>query len=252
MKTAIFVEGQTELVFVREYLLKIFEYQNIGIECYTLFSDANLHPEEYPFPDREQAIESENYFQIINVGNDNAVVTRILKREQSLWNAGFNRIIGLRDMYSKAYREELKNQGVIDLDLNEEFKQNTNEVISKKAIKPHLIDFCYAIMEAESWVLGFHNCFEKIHPSLTVNFIHKHLKFNLEELDPEVYFFHPAAIMEKIYDLADETYKKSRGNIEAIMASLNKEDFELLEMSEKCASFNEFTSCVKVNLILDR
>ena len=245
MKTAIFVEGQTELVFVREYLLKKFEYQNIGIECYTLFTDSNFHTSEYPFPSSEGAINAEHYFQIINVGNDNAVLTRILNREKYLWNSGFTRIIGLRDMYSKNYRELAKEVGKIDFDLNEEFKQSTKERIANAAEKSNQIDFSFAIMEAESWVLGFHNCFEKINPLLTVEYIETNLGFNLELINPEITFFHPAKIIEQIYDLVNETYKKSKGNIEAIMASLQKEDFENLRSINKCASFGEFASLIE-------
>ncbi len=245
MKTAIFVEGQTELVFVREYILKKFDYQNIGIECYTLFTDSNFNTSEYPFPNKEEAVNAENYFQVINVGNDNAVITRILNREKYLWNVGFSRIIGLRDMYSKSYRETAKEVGKIDFDLNEEFKQTTKKQIAKKAEKPNQIDFTFAIMEAESWILGFHHCFEKINPLLTVDYINEHLGFNLETINPETTFFHPAKIMEQIYELANETYKKSKGNIEAIMVSLQKEDFEMLRNSNKCASFEEFASFVK-------
>lgn len=236
MKTAIFVEGQTELVFVREYLLKKFDYQNIEIECYTLFTDSNFQSTEYAFPHKGAAFS----FQIINVGNDDSVLTRMLNREKYLWNSGFNRIIGLRDMYSRSYRESAKEVGKIDVELNEEIKLSTKEQIAKRAERPQQIDFSFAVMEAESWILGFHNCFEVINPILTVDYIQSQLGFNLEAVDPEVTFFHPAKQLEQIYALANETYKKSRGNIEAIMASLQKEDFENLYGGNKCASFKEF------------
>jgi hypothetical protein len=238
MKTAIFVEGQTELVFVREYLLKSFDYQDISIDCYTLFTDSNFHPTEYAFSNDATT----NHFQIINVGNDNAVLTRILNREKHLWNVGFSRIIGLRDMYSKSYRELAKEAGKIDFDLNEKIKQSTKEQIEKKAEKPNQVHFSFAIMEAESWILGFHDCFEKINPLLTVDYIRTYLGFDLEKIDPETTFFHPAKTMEDIYQLANETYKKNKGNIEAIMASLQKDSFENLRNGDKCASFGEFAS----------
>ncbi len=238
MKTAIFVEGQTELVFVREYLLKSFDYQDISIDCYTLFTDSNFHPTEYAFPNDAAT----NHFQIINVGNDNAVLTRILNREKYLWNVGFSRIIGLRDMYSKSYRELAKEVGKIDFDLNEEIKQSTKEQIEKRAEKPNQVHFSFAIMEAESWILGFHDCFERINPILTVDYIRTCLGFDLEVIDPETTFFHPAKTMEDIYQLANETYKKNKGNIEAIMASLQKDSFENLRNGDKCASVDEFAS----------
>lgn len=239
-KIAIFVEGKTELVFVREYLLKWFDYTNISLECYTLFTDNNFHSTEYSFPNKTAEI----FFQIINVGNDNAVLTRILNREQYLWNVGFDRIIGLRDMYSEQYRDLSTQAGIIDLSLNEELKAATKEEITKRANQPDNIDFCFAVMECESWILGFHNCFETINPLLTTNYIENQLGFNLEEIDPEVTFFHPAKIMKDIYALAGENYKKGNG-ISEIMAALQKEDFEYLANSPRCNSFQGFVTYFK-------
>jgi len=52
-------------------LLRLFEYQNIRIGCHTLFTDSKFLPTEYAF----EAKNVEYYFQIINVGNDSAVIT---------------------------------------------------------------------------------------------------------------------------------------------------------------------------------
>jgi hypothetical protein len=38
-KVAVFVEGQAELILVRELLLKMYDYQDIGINCYNLICD---------------------------------------------------------------------------------------------------------------------------------------------------------------------------------------------------------------------
>jgi hypothetical protein len=184
-KIAIFVEGQTELIFVREYLLKAYNYQDISIECYNLFTEDKLHDTEYPF----QVPDATLFFQLINVGNDNAVLSRILQREQHLWNADFYRIIGLRDMYSKQYRELTTIQGQIDKQLNNEIKEITALTITQKAKQAQNISFCFAIMETESWILGFHDCFEKINPRLTTSYIKEKLGFDLAVLDPEASFF---------------------------------------------------------------
>jgi hypothetical protein len=47
-KFAIFVEGQTELITVRELLLKKFNYV-VSIECITLFKKGNLRKVPYDF-----------------------------------------------------------------------------------------------------------------------------------------------------------------------------------------------------------
>ena len=107
-KIVIFVEGQTELIFTRELLLKCYEWQNIWIECYSLFNDRDLNPVDYSHKDPN----AEFYYQIINIGNDTKVLSSILKRERYLFssNQSFDKIIGLRDMYSKEYREAAKSQ----------------------------------------------------------------------------------------------------------------------------------------------
>lgn len=179
IKVAIFVEGQTELIFVREYLLKSFEYSNLAIECYTLFAEGRFHPTEYAFPNENAA----HFFQIINVGNDNALLTRILSREKYLWNSGFDFIIGLRDMYSKNYRE-LSNQGKMEKELNQQFIATAQETLAQRALKPEKIRFCYAIMETEAWILGLPHCFEYIHSNLTAAYILENLHINLEDIDP--------------------------------------------------------------------
>jgi hypothetical protein len=240
-KTAIFVEGHTELVFVREYLLKSYAYQDISIECYTLFRDDSFNTTEYPYRDENAS----NFFQIINVGNDNAVLTRLLNREEYLWNVGFQRIIGLRDMYSKNYREDIAVSGVIDKQLNIDTIEAVDKTLQSKAKQPSKIDFCFAIMESESWILGFHNCFEKMNPQLTSAYIKEQLGFDLATIDPETTFFHPAKIMEKIYTLAGQNYNKSKGNTEAIMSVLENRDFSNLSNSGKCQSFRAFTEVVQ-------
>jgi hypothetical protein len=163
IKTAIFVEGQSELIFTRELLLKYFEYQNVWLECYNLFNDQDLNPTEYPFRNDSAKF----YFQILNIGNDQKVLASILKREKYLFseNQGFHRIIGLRDMYSKEYREIVKNSSV-DLKVNEKFIQTHQETIRKKSLHSEKINFHFAIMELETWLLAISNIFERLHKGL--------------------------------------------------------------------------------------
>ena len=99
-KTVIFVEGWTEQVWVREYLLKWFEYQDIQLECFTLFSK-KLNRSDYPF-----GVETaSNYFQIINAGGDKRVNDLLIEETPRFRNLGFSKIIGLRDMLSQEYRQ---------------------------------------------------------------------------------------------------------------------------------------------------
>lgn len=238
IKTAIFVEGHTELIFVREYLLKMFDYQNIALECYTLFTDSKFIPTEYEYPN-ENAV---YFFLLINVGNDNAVLTRILHREKYLWAQGYDKIIGLRDMYSKAYREVNPTVGVINPEINTEFKRCIQKEILLRASKPEQIIFLYAIMEVESWILALKNSFEKLSPQLTAENIKDNLGIDLNEIDPETTFYHPAKEIERIFELIGMNYNKSKGDIYALMSIVAKENFIELFESPKCQSFKDFHS----------
>jgi hypothetical protein len=236
-KIAIFVEGQTELIVVREYLLKWFEYQNIELECRTLFSDAKFHKTDYDFPNTN----AEFHFQIINVGSDNNVLSRILRRESYMWNAGYERIVGLRDMYSAEYRNV---STVIDSDINDRFINSHNDTILQKAQQPERIFMRFAIMETEAWFLGLHDIFEKIDACLTVDYIQTELGLNLAVTNPETDFFHPAVKIKEIYKLFGGNYDKHKGDIEAIVSPLTKHHFEELLSKPKCNSFNSFHEAI--------
>lgn len=73
-KLAVFVEGQTELVFVREFLKQWYGYDVniVGFDCYNLLSK-EFCDAEYKYGNED----SENYFMIVNVGNDNSVLSSI-------------------------------------------------------------------------------------------------------------------------------------------------------------------------------
>ena len=76
-KVAVFVEGQAELILVRELLIKMYNYQNVGINCYNLICD-NL---QYTHILMETKT-AQNYYMIVNVGNDNSVLSKIFAKSQ--------------------------------------------------------------------------------------------------------------------------------------------------------------------------
>ncbi|MFK7934275.1 MAG: DUF4276 family protein [Saprospiraceae bacterium] len=238
-KVAIFVEGQTELIFIRESLPKLMGYQHISFDCYTLQTDSNFQTTDYSYPITE---ETRFYFQIINVGGDNAVISRLLRREQFLLRSGFELIIGLRDMYSQQYRRLAENREISN-DLNQQFINAAREQIEQKAERPELISFLFAIMEIEAWFLGCEGVFEKVDARLTNQFIAQNLGFNLSDIDPEETFFHPANAVEQIFDLVEKDYKKGS----SLVNNIDADDLELLHLNqERCASFSAFYEIISM------
>ena len=222
-KVALFVEGMTEQVFVREFLLCWYGWDanSVGVDCYKLYTDS-----QSAVPYKYGSNKSENYFQIFDVGNDARVLSEILHRANTLQNAGYSMIVGLRDMFSETYnRKTIERNGdrIIDPELNDRFIQGTKDIIADKAENIN-IHIQFAIMEVEAWLLGMPKFFESLSG---VN-------------DPEKDVYHPAIILEELRKAEGLTYQKHRDEIEAIMGSVTKDDYIELIGSGRCQSFRKF------------
>lgn len=240
IKTAIFVEGQSELIIVREFLLKWYDY-GISLNCFNLFKKGSLAKAEYEFPNPK----ADKYFQIINVGNDNAVLQRLLDQEKYLFKNGFSKIIGLRDMYCLGYRKVTQDQGIREA-INQKFIQTHQEQIKHLASNPQNINFHFAVMEIESWLWGLKNVFQKIDQRFTKDYILKHTGFDIEADDPETTLFHPSKKLTELFLSSKKSYNKSKGDVSSLESHIEKVDYQNLLSSNNCHSFKTFVSSVTV------
>lgn len=232
-KVAVFVEGQAELILVRELLLKMYDYQNVGINCYNLISN-NFQCTPYPYGDETLP----NYYMIVNVGNDNTVLSSMISRFEGLHKNGFTKIIGLRDVYGDVYKKHNKSARNVNLDLIEKLKNAAQNIIDAKNLSQY-IKLHFAIMEVEAWFIGF-NIFERIDATLSNDFIKSKLKYDLESDDPEITYYHPAKIIGDIYGLIGSKYDKHESDVSSLVSCLGKEDFDNLIASFKCSTFTSF------------
>lgn len=225
-RIVLFVEGQAEQIFIRELLLRRFNYNAdiLCIRCLRLNAEV-LESAEYDMGDEN----AENSFLIINAGGDNKVLSVILKRYSNLVDKGYQMIIGLRDMYSKFYREQSSN--VVLPELNSAIISAAQQQIEKANATNVKIHF--AIMEIETWMLGL---LDRWKGALTdVDIISCfNPKCNLEEI------FHPAEVVTKLTSLSGNPYDKHSGQVNSIMAGISWEDYKELYTSKRCPSFNAF------------
>lgn len=226
-KVALFVEGLAEQVFVRDFLIQWYDWDinKVGLACYKLHAG-----NEYEAPYQHGTVDSENYFQIFNVGNDSSVLSVMLDRADRLHNAGYSLVVGLRDMFSKVYHQKTflkNNERIIDPELNERFIQSAKEEIEASS-KPLELQMHYAIMEVEAWLLGMPKFME-----------------HLQDInDPETDTYHPAEKLKELMEAMGSGYDKHSKDVESIIGNLDKKDYLTLYESGRCQSFRKFVDAL--------
>ena len=233
-KIAVFAEGQTELIFVREYILKVYDNSKIGFRCIKLISDGMR---EVPY--KHESPTAEYFFLLIDVSNDSKVLSAIRDREKDLIDSGFGKVIGIRDMYCREYDEKTDKQ--ISEQLNEQFAEAANQEISKMN-NCTKIKFIFSIMEVEAWFLSLIGIFNKIDPNLTLEIIEERLGYNLAEIDPQKEFYKPSVELTKILGIVGIEYKKKKSNVEAICSKIDPEDILYFNDGQSCESFRKFNN----------
>jgi len=231
-KIAIFTEGQTEQIFLRYFLAIVFGWDKISWECWRLYRKEAVH-----VPWNYESKHPEVYFLIINACGDGEVLSAIKEREKGLIKAGFEQIIGLRDMYSDKY--VIRTSSTIDNAVTEEFINGAKETIRMMS-KPDKIKIYFAIMEIEAWFLGMYNLFERLDSSLQIAFIKERLGFDLSIINPQNKFLKPFDIVKNVLQLVGRQYNKSESDVEGICKIMDKDDFDNAFENGRCNSFKIF------------
>lgn len=65
-------------------------------------------------------------------------------------------------------------------------------------------------------------------------------KYDLENDDPEITYYHPAKVMGDIYGLIGSKYDKHESDVSSLVNCLEKEDYKNLIESSKCSTFTSF------------
>lgn len=232
-KVAIFTEGQTELIFVREFLFRLVDPSKLSIECWELLAhNLSYVPFSYSSPSPEV------HFFIVDAHGDKGVLSAIREREKDLiQKGGYEKIIGLRDMYSEEYKK-LSPRAIND-SITQKLIQSYNLTIQNMTHSTK-IRLYLAIMEIEAWFLAMYNIFKKIDPILTVEFIRQNLNIDLKTTDPQKKFYKPFDQLDSIYALCERKYGKKRDEIESICSKMELADYYNARETGRCKCFDAF------------
>ena len=237
MKVAIYVEGITEAGFVYQLIGEKYQWDwsRVQIEC------LNLDPKEAANEIRDIGLDSApDYFLIYDSCSDTSVVSDIREKFQGHRNQGFDKVVGLRDVYSEnyiaLYGRELDSQNISDFieNIQAPFRELDNT---------GFIRVRFAIMETEAWLLALSDVFQRIDNHLDANYLLNSAGVDVNK-DPQITYFHPFAKLEDIFSSIGRSYSKHWREIKEIVFKLTWADFEQLYQSERCESFKSFYDAI--------
>lgn len=209
-KLAIFVEGQTEQIFVEKLVRYLGSHRNISIQVQRLEGGSKNRPRTMINISGTNEVTNQDYFiVIIDCGQDERVKSDIIERYNGLIASGYQAIIGIRDVYP------------IPRNSIQRLRDGLAFLLPTRPFPPL---FVLGIMEIETWFLAEHTHFLHIHPDLTINRIQQNFGFN-PSIDDLQIRDRPSKDLENIYFLEYIYYDKSR---ECIERTVNFLDFEIL------------------------
>jgi len=217
-KLAIFVEGKTELIFIKKLLIEIAGRNNIEIQCKVLQGQGRC-------PEIEQFNDSTSKYKILlyNSCTDNRVLSDMKDNYDNLISKNYSKILGLRDLYPNPFEKKDRIIRLIQQNLD-------NESLDK-------ITMIIAVMEVETWFIGELNHYSKIDTELTVDYI-KNSLIDLESIGNfEEDISHPADTLHQIYQLKGMAWKKTESQIKRTVNSLDYENL-YCETRDKISSLN--------------
>ncbi len=234
-RIAIFVEGQAEQIFIRYLLVTIFDWSKLSFTCVKLYAN---QMQDVPYNHNVGQSHVEVHFLIVDAANDRKVLSAIKEREQHLFAKGYDKVFGLRDMYSEEY---CKYSDRIQDAVTNKFIDGATLSVSLMSC-PEKIHFHFAIMELEAWFLGMYSLLQKIRSTLAPHYIEETVGYDLSEIDPQTQFFKPAVELDRILRLAGLRYRKHSHEVNSILSGMDRTDCETAVENGRCQSFDGFYS----------
>ncbi len=233
----IFVEGISELIFVRDILQKIYNYDanTIYIHCNSLNNFTNL-TDLWPFGNTNATY----HIEITDTGGYTKLLSAITNRRMRLSENEASLVLGLRDIDSQEYEEYKKDHSrdVAIQKVEQGVLKGLNVVTFNIEVK-----IFYAVTELEAWFLALHTIFPQIDSRLTHDFIKTSLDLDLENIDPEKDLEKPSDNLMAILELINNHDDKPR-RTKVIVSKITLELMEEIK-NQKVSRMHEFIDQLK-------
>jgi hypothetical protein len=209
-KLAIFVEGLTEQILVRQMLQAVLDRNRIAIQSVKISGGHNVRMSFTVMIAAHVNNMTDYYVLIYDCGGETNVKSYLLAHRQNLVSSGYQMILGLRDVYPNFERKEVA-----------KLQRGINFKLPQKGARTRIH---LAIMETEAWFLGEYHHLKRVSRILTPEFVEKHLGFNpqyddIEERD------HPADDLWAVYHLAGHDYTKKKDRLNSVVSKIDFQYF---------------------------
>ncbi|GHU40180.1 hypothetical protein FACS1894190_06740 [Spirochaetia bacterium] len=224
-KIAVFVEGQTEQIFITKLIKEFFDekklkiishdmrklYHNIRIDTFTTDTI------------------KEYYFVIYDCGGDEKVKTDIIDNFPKLQKLNFSFIIGICDLFNPQRKR------IID---EEKYKKGINLGLPK-TIPAKII---LAVKETEAWFIAEEKHYPAISQNLTLSIVNSMVGFDVQKESTEQ-IPHPMVMLDKIYQAGNTKYSKNKYVVERTVEALDYDNL-YLQVRTRNNSLNELFTCL--------
>jgi len=225
-KLAIFVEGLTEQILVRQMLQAVLDRNRIAIQAVKITGGHNVKMSFTVMKAAHVNRQTDYYVLIYDCGGETNVKSYMLAHRRKLLSNGYQMILGLRDVYPSFERNEVPR-----------LRKGLNHQLPQKRAKTRIH---LAIMETEAWFLGEFHHLRRVSRILTPEYVEKHLGFNPRTDDIEGRDS-PTDDLKAVYHLAGHDYTKKRDRLNAVVSKL---DFKYFTngLCERMPSLDKFVS----------
>jgi len=204
-KLAVFVEGQTEQVFVERLIFAIAGSRNIHVDTVQAFG-GRLQPRVFVEVEATRPDPAKRFYVIIyDCMGDSRVLSDVRENYDNLVAQGFKDIIALRDVFPRPATDIPTIRSDFDF------------YVQKQPFLPLL---ALAVMEIESWFIGEHTHFGRYDNRLTDSVVNGQLGYDPSTVDLEG-IAAPVSDLRRVYAFVGKGYSKSRSHVERTVDHLD-------------------------------
>jgi len=224
-KVALFVEGQTEAIFISEMIRQIFDEKKVKIVVHNIIYN-RMRTDIF-----KTDTTKEYYFLLYNCGTDDKVKSNIKDNYQKLQQADFIHIIGLQDLFNPQRRKRRIDE--------RKFRETINADIPQ-AIPAKIY---FAIQEIEAWFIAEETHYQRISTTLSMEKVNSIACIDIQKEDTEK-IPHPTVVLDAIYKAGGRKgYSKNEYVVKDVVSKLDFSNL-YLTVRNRNNSLNELLTCL--------